>query len=256
MPPNPSRSIGSVTTPTSETVRAAATLLAVAVASARVARDAGLARLTRFHNAYVRHVAFYFMFASAARQCAVFHWRATFQPEHWFTNFSDKVPAPLRLPLPMLVPPGMSRQLALYQAHCSALLQRLTRRNLGSEELRRRLEAIGTAKDVTLLFHTKAGGDRLEDTGTSWTLNGFSDSIQLAPDSGRHYFSSYLHASKIPASLIDVYLRHADMGVEPLSSTSMVSLREAWNHVCPPIDAELERLALRPLAGLRQGGYD
>jgi hypothetical protein len=220
-----------------------------------VARKPVLAQFVRFHNAYVRYVAFFLLLVSGARQCAVLDWRASFRPGHWFTHFSDKLAPPIRLPLPMLVSSSMANQLAFYLAHCHSFMRRLSARQLGSDELRRRLLSIGAAEDVTLLFRTDPDGS-IHDVGTSWVLDSLPNGLELAPDVGRHFFGSHLHHAGVPAALIDFYLRHAELGVEPLSSTSMVSLRAAWKHVCPQIDSYLESLGVRSLPGLRRVGHE
>jgi len=245
----PSKCVGSLTTPSPETVQAAAKALRAAVYAVRAGRNAGLPLLASHHNAYVRYVAFLAWFSGAARSCAVLDWRATFSAAQWFTYFDDKATGPLGLPRPMLVPRTLARQLVLYASHCDCLHLRLTRRKIDSTALRRRLRAIEAAQDVALLFCIGPQGE-VRSVGTSWVLNGLPPGLELANDAGRHYFGTHLLWAEVAALLIDIYLRHGEGGVESLSSTSVVSLRHAWSVICPLIDAELERIGLAPLAGL------
>jgi hypothetical protein len=95
---------------------------------------------------------------------------------------------------------------------------------------------------------SRTGG--LAKLGTAELRAAYPAEAQLVGDAGRHYFASYLFLQRVEDSLIDMFLRHAERGREPLSSTSMVSLRCAHERVCPLIDGHLGDLGLGSLPGL------
>ena len=74
--------------------------------------------------------------------------------------------------------------------------------------------------------------------------------VQLVGDAGRHYLASFLFLQRVEDSFIDFFLRHAERGPEPFSSISLVSLRGAYERVCPLIDGHFGELGLKSLPGL------
>jgi hypothetical protein len=243
------RWIGSLTTPTTSAVREVGGHLSSAVAGQPIGRNAGFAQLRRFHNSYALYTAFLLAFASGARACAAYGWRATLDRRDWFCFLKDKTTGPHKQPHPMLLPKAAATQAVLFRAHCAALLRRSERRSVGTGALRNRLRAVSAAQPVPLLFLiSRTGG--LAKLGTAELRAAYPAQVQLVGDAGRHYFASFLFLQRVEDSFIDFFLRHAERGREPFSSTSLVSLRCAYERVCPLIDGHLGELGLGSLPGL------
>jgi hypothetical protein len=120
---------------------------------------------------------------------------------------------------------------------------------MGTGALRQRLLAVSAAQPVPLLFLiSRTGG--LAKLGAAELRAAYPAQVQLVGDAGRHYFASFLFLQRVEDSFIDFFLRHAERGREPFSSTSLVSLRCAYERVCPLIDGHLGELGLKSLPGL------
>jgi hypothetical protein len=246
------RWIGSLTTPTTLAVREAGVHLWSAVVGRSAGRNAGLSRLRRFHNSYAIYTAFLLAFASGARACAAYGWRATLDGRDWFCFFRDKTTGPHKQLHPMLLPQVAAMQAMLFKAHCTALLRRLERRSLGTAALRQRLLTVADAQAVPLLFLISGSGG-LAKLGTAELRAAYPAQATLVGDAGRHYFASFLFRQRVEDPFIDFFLRHGERGREPLSSTSLIPLRCAHDRVCPLIDGHLRELGLEPLSGLSGG---
>jgi hypothetical protein len=246
------RWIGSLTTPTASAVLDAGAHLKCAVVEQPAGRNAGFAQLRRFHNSYALYTAFLLALGSGARACAAYGWRATLDRRDWFCFFKDKTTGPQKQSHPMLLPQVAAKQAVLFKAHCAALLRRIEHRSVGTVALLQRLQAVSGAQPVPLLLLVSRTGG-LAKLGTAELRAAYPAHAQLVGDAGRHYFASYLFLQRVEDSFIDFFLRHAERGREPLSSTSIVSLHCAHERVCPLIDGHLDDLGLGSLPGLAGG---
>lgn len=201
------------------------------------------------HNAYARYSGLYVAFATAARQLSEFEWPAMHTERHWFKPFGDKVTGVTGRPRVMLLSDSTCRQIKLYRNHCAALRRRLLSMGSPYHPLHRHLAWIAAERNVPLIFRVdKQGHVRLMSRNEF--QRDVSERSRLPPDAGRHYFGTYLYHQKVLEALLDMFLRHAEAGVESLSSTSIRSLRSARHVVCTLIDAELARLEISPAVGL------
>ncbi len=210
-------------------------------------------KLFEHHNAYATYAAMYVAFATGARQLSNFYWPATHTEQHWFLPFADKRSSATGRARAMLLSTGACQQIRAYRNHCAALRRRLDNMRSLHCPLRRHLAAIFAERNVPLFFLVGRGGHP-RPVRTNDFQSELPTDCRLPPDAGRHYFATHLYRHGVSEPLIDIYLRHAEAGVESLSSTSIKSLRAARDEIGPIIDAELVRLGVVPAAGLVSDG--
>lgn len=247
----PRLAVGSLTTPTDATVRAFFAVLRGRVERTLPGRHASLARLAAHHNAYTDYAAALVEFCLLSRQVSRYPLTAAVAAARSGPlPYQDKATGPTRLARSAPWTSVVGEQIEFYVCHCRALLARLQR--AGSRvpaAMVRHLAAVALGADVPLFAHFRANG-RPHPIGTADVRHCMSAAPRLAGDAGRHYFTTRLYMRGMSDRVIDIAMRHAEAGVEHLSSTSMISFAEAEDLIDRAQRDELARLGIAPLAGL------
>lgn len=243
--------VGSLTTPTETAVGAYFAALRERVERVRPGRHASPARLLDHHNAYTDYAAALVEFCVMSRQVARYPLTAAIAAARSGPlPYPDKATGPTRLARSAPWTAAVGEQIELYVRHCRALLARLQR--AGSRvpaATVRHLAAATRSADVPLFAHVDGNG-KPRAIGTGHIRNAVPTAPRLAGDAGRHYFATRLYMHGMSDRVIDVAMRHAEAGVEHLSSTSMISFAEAADLIDRAQRDELARLGIAPIAGL------
>lgn len=247
----PPLAVGSLTTPTQASVVAYFGALRERVEHVRPGRHASLGRLAKHHNAYTDYAAAFVEFCLLSRQVAKYPLTATTATmQSGPLPYADKATGPTRLARSAPLSSVARDQIVLYARHCRALLARLER--AGSRvpaAMLRHLAAVVRGADVPLFVHFGADGNP-RAIGSTQVRNAVAPAVRLPGDAGRHYFATRFYLRGMSDRVIDVAMRHAEAGVEHLSSTSMVSFAEAEELIDRAQRDELVRLGIAPIAGL------
>ncbi|MCX8115084.1 MAG: hypothetical protein N3D71_08445 [Burkholderiaceae bacterium] len=247
----PRLAVGSLTTPTDASVRAYFTALRERVERVQPGRHASLVRLLDHYNAYTDYAAALVEFCVLSRQVARYPLTAAIAAARSGPMpYPDKATGPTRLVRSAPRTSVVGEQIELYVRHCRALLARLERaRSRVPGATVSHLAAVTRGANVPLFAHFDANG-KPRAIGTGHIRDAVPTAPRLAGDAGRHYFATRLYMQGMSDRVIDVAMRHAEAGVEHLSSTSMFPFAEAENLIDRVQRDELARLGIGPIAGL------
>lgn len=245
--------VGSISTPRPEAVTRNFAASRAQVESRVPGPRTEATALLEYHNVYTMYAAMYVAFATGARQLSNFYWPASHTEERWFLPFADKRSSATGRARAMVLCTGACQQISAYRCHCIALARRLAATRALDDPLRTYLANIEAERNVPLFFLVGRGGQP-RGIRTNDFQSKLPADCHLAPDAGRHYFGTHLYRYGVREPLIGIYLRHAEAGVESLSSTSTKSLRAARDEIGPIIDEELARLRVVPVVGLGSAG--
>ena len=246
--------VGSLSTPSAAAVRALFGHLESRVVENHPGHHAGPERLVSHHNAFVDYVGNFLPFCGLLRPAVEFAIPATaLNPGVWFVVVHDKGSSGARDPRPALLSDACRLQLQCYRRHCVALLGRLKRDGragpLAAATLRR-LAQVTAGGSCPLLFHIRPRSFRPIDVGTATLTAAIPKELVLSGDAGRHFFLTAFHRLGLPDQLLDIAARHAEAGVENLSSTSTLSLHDAHRRLSDAQSTILRQVGIAPIAGL------
>ena len=148
-----------------------------------------------------------------------------------FMEYADKRSGPFRRLQPVLLCTTAQRQVAAVWDHLIHLCTRLGRLNVDPGwPWFRHLDVLMNGKGVALLFLIRR--DRAIPLATAHCQLGVDPNMRLAPNAGRHFWQTTLMDRGVPSESIDVWARHGNGGLEPMSSTSVASLDAVHYQVC------------------------
>lgn len=239
--------VGSRVVATETAIRTCWTHLCEWTEKALPARRYRLEQVVEHHNRYVATAAWLFTFLIGARNSQVFPVSAeSCQPGLMYLIYPDKRTGPFGTPRPAIVCSTASRQIGLHVAHLRALASRARIVAPRSPWLRH-VQAALAQRDVPLFFRIE--GDVVRPLGTADVMSALSPGLDLAPNFGRHFWQTALHASGLSSSVIDVYARHAARGTESMTTTTMLPLVTAHELIDEVQESTLARMGITPLAG-------
>lgn len=211
------------------------------------ARRYRLEQVIEHHNRYVRAVAWLFTFLIGARHSETLPLTArSYQAGLMYVIYPDKRTGPFGTPRPAVVCTTASRQLDLYASHLSALAARARVVGTGDRWVKH-LDAVLARKDVGLLFAIE--GDAARPIGSADFMSALPSGLDLAPNLGRHFWQTALHAAGLSSQVIDIFARHASRGTESLTTTSMLPLVTAHEQINQVQERRLSQMGITPLAG-------
>lgn len=239
--------IGSRVVPTDEAIVKAWVTLTQTSESLRPARHCTLDRALAHHNTYARATGWLLTFLVGARESKELGFSAaSCRPGATHVAYRDKGTGPFQIDRPVLLCSAAQEQIRLYYAHLRAMVARAKRQGVQTPWLSFADEVMA-GKPNRLFFSIE--GSRACPLGTADLMRDVPIELGLAPNAGRHYWQTALHAAGVHSNVVDFYARHAARGTESMTSTTLLPLVSAHRVVDAAQTAVLKRLGIRPLAG-------
>lgn len=239
--------VGSRVVATETAIQACWTHLCEWTEKALPARRYRLEQVIEHHNRYVATAAWLFTSLIGARNSHVLPVSAaSCQPGLMYLIYPDKRTGPFGTPRPAIVCSTASRQIGLYVAHLRALASRARIVAPRSHWLRH-VQAALARRDVAFFFRIENDGVR--PLGTADVMSALPQDIDLAPNFGRHFWQTALHARGLSSHVIDVYARHTARGTESMTTTTMLPLVTAHALINEAQECTLARMGITALGG-------
>jgi hypothetical protein len=239
--------VGSQVVPTEDALVDAWAFFCGAAEQAMPGRRCTMDRAIEHHNRYVLAVGWLLSFLIGAREskCLGFS-AASCRDGCTYVAYGDKRTGSFGSARPALLCSTAQRQVRLYWSHLRAFAARATRQGLVAQWLTHAKDAL-SSRDVSMLF-TVADGCA-HPVGTTQILAALPSGADLSPNWGRHYWQTTLHAAGVRSDIVDFFARHAACGTESMTSTTLLPLATAHQHVDRVQQATLARLRIEALAG-------
>lgn len=220
-------------------------------------RRTGFDRLINHHNQYAALTASIISFLLALREVQLIPVFADAPPDVGWISLRDKRVQNAwdrsQKAAPDLVVPlcrAAREQLGCWKRHCTALARRLEKIDAKrAPKLLAYLAAVGRGEHVLALFQI-GKSLRPRRLGNQQLSRWWPDWFGMPPNWSRAYWQSTLTAQGISSSAIDILLRHAQAGAEPLISTRSRAAAELIAEVNLAMERHLQELGIRPVRGI------
>jgi hypothetical protein len=164
-------------------------------------------------------------------------------------EYADKLTGAFHRMQPVLLCRQAQAQVAAVWDHLVHLSARADKLGVDSAaRWRQHLCGALAHRSVPLLFLIRRGA--AVPIGTRHTQLGLDRGVRLAANAGRHFWQTVLLDRGVSSAALNVWARHASAGIEPMTSTSVVSIDSVRARVCAEQDAVLGDLGIRVFAGL------
>lgn len=246
---------GSQVTPSVTSVQQVHQRLHTLIEDSRPNRRANLDQLVVHHNRFIIGAAWLLTFSIGSRAMKRLDFAADrCWPGVTLMEYRDKRSGPFHRLLPVFLCQEARRQVEATWDHLVVLVNRLSRTKgaLPGPWLQH-FDDILSQRPVPLLFLLQRG--RTVPVGTAHCQLGVDHYLRLAPNAGRHFWQTTLHTRGVASGALDAWARHSHGGVEPFTSTSMISIDAMHQQVCRIQDAVLQDMGIRAFQGLAAGGH-
>ena len=241
---------GSQVVPAAASVQRVQRQLRERIEAVRPGRRYSLDAIVEHHNRLVIGAGWFLSFAFGSRELRRLDIGAErCLPGVAVMEYADKLTGAFRRMQPVLLCRAAQTQVAAVWDHLVHLSARADR--LGADAAtpwRQHLRSVLAHRPVPLLFLIRRGAAL--PIGTAHTQLGLEREVRLAPNAGRHFWQTVLLDRGIPSPALDVWARHASAGIEPMTSTSVVSIDSVRARVCAEQDEVLGELGIDAFVGL------
>lgn len=245
--------VGSLVTPTVETVRAIDEGHLVRLRSANIGRRYTANSLFEFHNAFALVCAHRVSFLTAARKAESYNFTATeFPPHARYGRLVDKRVGPLLGMTAIPMPQTLHEQIRLWRAHLAALERRLSK--LGVPAHHRAFERcahIRDCKPVRLFFQMNA--EDIREIGSGDWMKAVPAGVAVNGDAFRHFVPNQLRQMGVPSQFVDGLMRHQVESTSVAAATASVCQLDWLTMVAQKLDQLALDLGFHPIAGLSKG---
>jgi hypothetical protein len=240
--------VGSMITPTVETVLTIEQALLGAVQTCRAGRRYSWESLKLHHNAYALFCAHRTAFFTCARKAETYQFLARDFVSQDFALLVDKRTGPVQGGTPIPMPAVLSEQVRLWRAHLRALARRLEKLDVhGSKRIRERLDQVFQADGVPMFFQLDDAG--ILEVGSSAIFSKVPE-VEVNHDAYRHYVPNALRRMGVPSSYVDAAVRHFVDGISLSRAGSCVTQLVWLTAVAHKLDELALHLGFRPVPGL------
>jgi hypothetical protein len=241
--------VGSMATPTAQTVRDIDNSFLEDLKRSPAGRRYTWSSLRAHHNAYsalCAHRAVFFTLARAAAQLEFY--ADTMHEEFVSCTVVDKRVGPVDGATPLPMPIRLATQIALWKAHLVALQRRLERlRPPNWQQICSRIGAILGAEHVRLFFTMDADGNLREIGSEELFAN---RGIAIKADGWRHFVTNALRRAGVPFSMRALQMRHHIDGLALGDICSDIPMLLALEQLAHALDLVALNLGMHPVAGL------
>jgi hypothetical protein len=211
---------------------------------------ASLFTLTSFHNQFTTLVGWRLSVLLALRATTRINLSAAINEKHdeWI-SVHDKHTKEDRGQQPVPLCAFAAETIRLYKAHCAAMGQRVANLMGMEHPFARWCKAVAASSNMRLLCTVNARGEIKPLRSSEFTSIESSD-YTLPPDVGRKVMENHLRWEGLPASHIDMVLRHHVAGQIRLSSFNAASMSVSMRRTSSAIERVAMNLFGNPVIGL------
>lgn len=225
--------------------------MAAQVAELAPGRRYTLESLLNHHNAFVFYCASLAIFCLASRQAEKLGLTAQqLHAGHLYISMFDKRTGQFPGPSPVPINSILAEQIRLFQAHCSALDSRLAK--CGIEEnsrLRTHISKVLDRRSVHLFFRINSRHQQVA-IGTSDLTSWWPDDLRLTGNFSRSFWQVELHELGLPEPIIDLFVRHQLLGMEPHTSTTALNLHDSFLAIRCAQENVFDAMGIGAISGL------